>query len=140
MEGYRVETAVQILEVQYWPQEPVSGMRKRKYACLSPVLASEILQPKQIPQETSSCRCYTLNSKIRKLDQHIMTLDQKINALLHTLFIIPNTENLKLKTISAHTKNLNGNIKLIIIHYPSFALPIPIWLGCLSVWNICNAS
>ena len=24
--------------------------------------------------------------------------------------------------------------------HPSFARPIPIWLGCLSTWKICNAS
>nr|GMC90931.1 hypothetical protein Iba_chr04fCG12770 [Ipomoea batatas] len=65
-------------------------------------------------KNTASSRAFKSSRSSMGLRNHY--LKRRLPIGVTHLFIIPNTENL------------------------SFALPIPIWLGCLSIWNICNAS
>ena len=82
--------------------------------------------------------------------------------MVHTLFIMPNTEKLQSKLAEKgdirgsaveacewcdgdgdavhNRKRMNGFQEIAKMMYPSFEFPIPIELGCFSVWNIWRAS
>lgn len=51
---------------------------------------------------------------------------------------MPKTENLRLENMLVIFAR--KQTKRLFINYPSFARPMPIWLGCLSIWKICNDS